>query len=400
MEAAERGSADEQARQAVVRVRVQAGGRAPVCRRRGDRGRAGARARAVLAQTRGELGAGVSARGRGRVAAQAERPSARCRGLAGSRRAGAVAGGEPAAVGGERLPKKIAGLEGAGARVKTQAVAALKADYPLPVLLAVAGLARSTFFYHQARPDRPDPHAGLKAAIAEAFEAARGRYGHRRVHAVLVRAGWRVAKKTVRTLMNALGLVCQVRRPRRRRTWPGQPGTAAENLLNREFGADAPDTKWVTDVTEFRIGDRKLYLSPVIDLFDRSVVAYACGPSPTLELTNSSLRAAIATLPAGARPLVHSDQGFQYQHASWRTLLADAGLTQSMSRRATCLDNAVAENFFGHLKEELFHHTKFDTVDTFITALHDYIDWYNTTRISTTLQGLSPAEYRAQTPAA
>ncbi|WP_240691577.1 IS3 family transposase [Amycolatopsis nivea] len=284
--------------------------------------------------------------------------------------------------------------------MKTQAVAALKADYPLPVLLAVAGLARSTFFYHQARPDRPDPHAGLKAAIAEAFEAARGRYGHRRVHAVLVRAGWRVAKKTVRTLMNALGLVCQVRRPRRRRSWPGQPGTAAENLLNREFAADAPDTKWVTDVTEFRIGDRKLYLSPVIDLFDRSVVAYACGPSPTLELTNSSLRAAIATLPAGARPLVHSDQGFQYQHASWRTLLADAGLTQSMSRRATCLDNAVAENFFGHLKEELFHHTKFDTVDTFITALHDYIDWYNTTRISTTLQGLSPAEYRAQTPAA
>ncbi|WP_244194767.1 IS3 family transposase [Amycolatopsis echigonensis] len=95
-----------------------------------------------------------------------------------------------------------------------------------------------------------------------------------------------------------------------------------------------------------------------------------------------------------------SIQGFQYQHASWRTLLADAGLTQSMSRRATCLDNAVAENFFGHLKEELFHHNTFDTVDTFTTALHDYIDWYNTTRISTTLGDLSPAEYRAQTLAA
>ncbi|MBB2506557.1 IS3 family transposase, partial [Amycolatopsis echigonensis] len=248
--------------------------------------------------------------------------------------------------------------------------------------------------------DRPDPHAGLKAAIAEAFEAARGRYGHRRIHAVLARDGWRVAKKTVRTLMNALGLACQVRRPRRCRSWPGRPGTTAPNLLNRQFNADAPDTTWVTDVTEFRIRDRKLYLSPVIDLFDRSVVAYACGPSPTLELTNSSLRAAIATLPAGARPLVHSDQGFQYQHASWRTLLADAGLTQSMSRRATCLDNAVAENFFGHLKEELFHHNTFDTVDTFTTALHDYIDWYNTTRISTTLGDLSPAEYRAQTLAA
>lgn len=284
--------------------------------------------------------------------------------------------------------------------MKTQAVAALKADYPLPALLAAAGLARSTFFYHQARLDRPDPHAGLKAAIAEAFRTARGRYGHRRIHTVLTRAGWRVAAKTVRTLMNILGLVCQVRRPRRHRSWLGQPGTTAENVLDREFGAEAPNTKWVTDVTEFRIGDRKVYLSPVIDLFDRSVVAYSCGLSPSLELTNSSLRAAIATLPAGTSPLVHSDQGFQYQHASWRALLADAGLTQSMSRRATCLDNAIAENFFGHLKEELFHHNRFDGVEAFIAALDDYIDWYNTTRISTTLNGLSPAEYRAQALAA
>lgn len=284
--------------------------------------------------------------------------------------------------------------------MRTQVIAALKADYPLPVLLAVAGLARSTFFYHQARLTRPDPHAGLKAAIAEAFEAARGRYGHRRIHAVLTRQGLRVAKKTVRTLMNTLGLVCKVRRARRYRSWLGQPGTIAANVLNRQFGAEAPDTKWVTDVTEFRIGDHKVYLSPVIDLFDRSVVAYTCGLSPSLELTNSSLRAAIATLPAGASPLVHSDQGFQYQHASWRTLLADAGLTQSMSRRATCLDNSIAENFFGHLKEELFHHNRFDTVDEFTTALDDYLNWYNTTRISTTLKGLSPAEYRAQTLAA
>lgn len=153
-------------------------------------------------------------------------------------------------------------------------------------------------------------------------------------------------------------------------------------------------------MTELRIGDRKLYLSPIIDLFDRSVIAYACGPSPTLEPTNSSLLAAIATLPAGAAPLVHSDQGFQYQHASWRTLLDDAGLTQSMSRRANCLDNAVAANLVGHLKEELFHHTRFDTIAEFTTALDDYIDWYNTTRVSTTLKGLSPVQHRAQALAA
>ena len=284
--------------------------------------------------------------------------------------------------------------------MKTQVIAALKADYPLPVLLEVAGLARSTFFYHQARLTRPDPHAVLKTAITKAFTAARGRYGHRRIHTVLTRQGWRVAEKTVRKLMNALGLVCTVRRARRYRSWMGETGTVAENVLNRQFTASAPDLKWVTDVTEFRIAGRKLYLSPVIDLFDRSVVAYTCALAPTLELTNSSLRAAIATLPAGAAPLVHSDQGFHYRHASWRTLLDDAGLTRSMSRRGNCLDNSLAENFFGHLKEELFHHNTFDSVQDFTAALHEYIDWYNTTRISTTLKGLSPAEYRAQTLAA
>ncbi|WP_236594268.1 IS3 family transposase [Saccharothrix sp. 6-C] len=280
--------------------------------------------------------------------------------------------------------------------MKTQVIATLKADYPLAVLLEAAGLARSTFFHHQARQARPDPHADLKTAITQVFDRARGRYGHRRVHAVLTGQGRRVAKKTVLKLMNTLGLVCKVRRRRRYRSWRGQVGTIAPNTLDRRFTASAPDTKWVTDVTEFRIGDRKVYLSPVIDLFDRSVIAYTHGPASTLELTNSSLRGAIATLPAGATPLVHSDQGFQYQHASWRTLLLDAGLTQSMSRRANCLDNSIAENFFGHVKEELFNHDRFDTVEEFTTALDDYLDWYNTTRVSTTLKGLSPVEYRAQ----
>lgn len=280
--------------------------------------------------------------------------------------------------------------------MKTRVIVTLKADYPLAVLLEVAGMARSTFLHHQARLARPDRHADLKTAITEAFEQASGRYGHRRVHAVLTRQGRQVAKKTVLKLMNGLGLTCRVRRPRRYRSWLGQTGTTAENVLNREFDAQAPDTKWVTDVTEFRIGHRKVHLSPVIDLFDRSVIAYTHGPSPSLELTNSSLRKAISTLAASSAPLVHSDQGFQYQHASWRTLLTDAGLTQSMSRRGNCLDNSIAENFFGHVKEELFNHDRFDTVEQFTAALDAYPGWYNTARVSTTLKGLSPVEYRAQ----
>ncbi|MEV6239408.1 IS3 family transposase [Lentzea sp. NPDC051838] len=263
------------------------------------------------------------------------------------------------------------------------------------MLLDVAGLARSTFFYHQARLARPDPQAALKAAIAEVFTQAKGRYGHRRVHIVLLRQGWRVAAKTVLTLMNSLGLTCRVRR-RRYRRMSGQTGMTAPNKFNRQFTVPAPNTGWVTDLTEFRIADRKIYLSPVIDLFDRSIVAYSHGLSPSLELANSSLRKAIATLQPGQRPLVHSDQGFHYQHISWRRTLSSAGLTQSMSRRGNGLDNAIAENFFSHLKEELFHHTKFDSVEDFTTALDDYMGWFNTTRISTTLGNLSPADYRTQ----
>lgn len=277
-------------------------------------------------------------------------------------------------------------------------IATLTARFPLPVLLKAAGLARSTYFYHQARFARPDPRAELKAEITAAFTAARGRYGHRRVHETLTRDGRPLARKTVLKLMNSLGLRSHVRRRRRTyRTWSGQPATTAPNILDRQFTATGPNSKWVTDITEFRVGDLKIYLSPVIDLFDRSVIAYTHGPSPTMDLVNTALRAAIATLAPGQRPLVHSDQGMHYRHHTWRAILDKAGLPQSMSRRGNCLDNAMAENFFGHLKAELFHHTKFDNVTEFTAELDAYIDWYNTTRISSTLAGLSPAHYRAQT---
>ena len=284
--------------------------------------------------------------------------------------------------------------------MKVAAVVALKAVYPLTVLLAVAKLARSTFFYHQARQQRPDPQAALKTAIRETFTQAQGRYGHRRIHACLRQAGWRVAKKTVLALMRQLELRCLVRRRRPYRAVTGAVGTVAPNLLNRAFTASAPNQKWVTDITEFRVGERKVFLSPVMDLFDRQIIAYTVGPSPTLTLTNTALERALATLPAGQKPLVHTDQGVQYQHRTWHALLARVGATPSMSRKGTCLDNAVMENFFGHLKEECFHHGTFADADALTAAIHDYIEWYNTERISTTLQDMSPVQYRAHALAA
>lgn len=283
--------------------------------------------------------------------------------------------------------------------MKVQAVLALKADYRLPLLLEIAGLARSTFFYHQARLARPDPQADLKAAIQAVFARANGRYGHRRIRQQLVHHGWRVSRKTVHKLMRTLGLVCVIRR-RRYVSYRGEVGTIAPNVLNRDFTASAPNQRWVTDVTEFRVGEQKVYLAPVMDLFDRQIIAYAVGPSPTLELTTTALKHALATLLPGEEPVVHSDQGFQYQHASWQRLLADAGALPSMSRKGNCLDNAVMESFFGHLKEELFNHTRYPDPDTLVTALHEYLHWYNTERISTTLQGVSPVQYRTHALAA
>jgi putative transposase len=266
----------------------------------------------------------------------------------------------------------------------------------LEVLLDVAGLPRSTFFYHQSRLQGPDPRASLKAAITEIFEKSRARYGHRRVHAELTKQGWKIAKKTVLKQMRSLRLVCKVRRKKRYSSYQGEQGVVAPNLLKRQFDADAPNEKWVTDVTEFSVGDQKLYLSPVMDLFDRQIISYAIGSSPNLELANASLREALATLKDGQKPLVHSDQGFQYQHRLWRLLLQNAGAVQSMSRKANCYDNAVMENFFGHLKEELFNRVRFLNADALTAALHDYIHWYNTERISTKLNGLSPVQYRVK----
>lgn len=280
------------------------------------------------------------------------------------------------------------------------AVVTLKAEHSLTDLLAAARLARSTFFYHQTRLDAPDPYAALKTAITEVFTANKARYGYRRVHRVLTKNGWRVNRKTVLKLMRLLGLASTSRRKRRYVSYQGEVGQIAENILDRDFTAETMNEKWVTDVTEFRVGDEKLYLSPVMDLCNREIIAYSTSQSPNLQLANRSLADAIKTLAPGQHPLVHSDQGFQYQHRSWRALLAAAGATQSMSRKGNCFDNAVMESFFGHLKEECFHHVRYLSIDALEAALHEYIRWYNNDRVTERLEGLSPVQYRTQTLAA
>ncbi len=273
----------------------------------------------------------------------------------------------------------------------------LKAEHSLANLLQAAGLARSTFFYHQAKLAAPDPHADLKTEIRRMFDRFSGRYGHRRIRDELRKSGWRVSKKTVLKLMRILGLRCQIRRRKRYDSFKGEVGKIAPNLLQRDFTTTGPNQKWVTDVTEFRVGEQRVYLSTVMDLYNREIIGHTAGLSPNLSLTNTSLVQALTRLEPGQRPIVHSDQGFQYQHVSWRTLIKGRG-NQSMSRKGNCLDNM--ESFFGHLKDELYCNTTFLSADALIAAIDAYIGWFNTERVHSTLKGLSPVQYRAQALAA
>ena len=268
----------------------------------------------------------------------------------------------------------------------------------MTVLLAIAGLARSTFYYHQARLGVPCKHAQLRQYIRQVFHAAKARYGHRRVRLALARLGIKVSKKLVAKLMAQEGLVCITRPRRRYSSYRGGVSKIAPNVLNRQFHAERPKQKWVSDVTEFRIAGVKVYLSPMIDVYDGKVIAATHALHPTTKLTAACLSKAIASERPEPGLIGHTDQGMHYQHISWRTQLEAAKAIQSMSRKGNCYDNSLAENFFSHLKAEFYHPQRFTSVQDFLTRLQDYLTWYNHHRIQERLKGLTPEEFRNQAP--
>lgn len=271
----------------------------------------------------------------------------------------------------------------------------LRQQHTLTALLCVAGLSRSTFYY-QAKVHRAgDKDAKLKAGIAAIYERHKGRYGYRRITDELRNAGSQINHKAVQRVMNLLGLKSLVR-PKKYRAYRGQFNVEVANILDRRFHADRPHEKWVTDVTEFNVRGDKLYLSPVMDLYNGEIVAYETRRRPEFPLVSNMLKKALSKLDAQQAPLMHSDQGWQYQMPAYRSQLAAAGVTQSMSRRGNCLDNAAMESFFGTLKSEFFYLNKFESVDLLENGLHQYIHYYNHERIKTKLKGLSPVQYRTQ----
>ena len=260
-------------------------------------------------------------------------------------------------------------------------------------LLALCKMSRSTYYYQLKRVSRPDKYSDIKELIKTIFVHHKGRYGYRRVQVELKQYGCTINHKTTQKLMQELSLYGKCKKGKYR-SYNGAVGKIAPNILNRKFKATQPLEKLVTDVSEFKVCNEKVYLSPVMDLFNREIVAYSISLHPSFAQIKEMLNRLFAQLPSTAKPLLHSDQGWQYQMQEYQTMLKEHNITQSMSRKGNCFDNSVMENFFGRLKTEMYLGETFSSVEDFRQKLEEYICYFNNERVSLRLNGMSPVEYR------
>ena len=272
----------------------------------------------------------------------------------------------------------------------------LRHEHKLWLLLEVAELPRSTYYYHIRKENEPNKHLELQESIRAIVTEHKGRYGYRRVTLELRNRGFCRNHKLVMKLMRQMGLSSKVRL-KKYRSYKGNVGKIAPNLLERNFHADQPNQKWVTDVTEFSLFGEKLYLFPILDLYSEDIISYTISDRPVLSMVTSMLEKAFVAIEDNNELILHSDQGWQYQHKRYQRMLKEKGIRQSMSRKGNCLDNAVMENFFGLLKSELFYLKKFESLESFKNELIEYLDYYNNRRIKAKLNGLTPALHRRQT---
>ncbi|SNE76266.1 transposase-like protein, ISSpn1 ISSpn3 [Streptococcus pneumoniae] len=271
--------------------------------------------------------------------------------------------------------------------------------FQLDLLLETARLARSTYYYQLKGLGGLDKDKDLKAEIQAIFTEHKGNYGYRRVTLELRNRGFVVNHKKVQRLMKVLGLTARIRRKRKYSSYQGEIGKKAENLIQGQFEASRPMEKCYTDVTEFAIpaSSQKLYLSPVLDGFNSEIIAYNLSTSPNLEQGKAMLNQAF-TEKHYENTILHSDQGWQYQHDSYHQFLESKGIQASMSRKGNSPDNGMMESFFGILKSEMFYgyEKTFQSLNQLEQAIVDYIDYYNNKRIKIKLKGLSPVQYRTK----
>lgn len=262
----------------------------------------------------------------------------------------------------------------------------------MKALVKLAGIPRSTYYDLLKQMNRPDPDGDLKAEIKAIYEEHEGRYGYRRIRDELANRGQKVNHKKVQRIMKELGLKCLVRM-KKYKSYKGTVGKIAPNHLDRQFTAGAPNQKWVTDITEFKLFGEKLYLSPVLDLFNGEIITYTIGSRPTYSLVSEMLEKALARLPEEHSLLMHSDQGWHYQMVQYRQALQERKIKQSMSRKGNCYDNSVMENFFGIMKSEFLYYKEFESVEHFKQELEKYMNYYNTKRMKAKFK-MSPVQYR------
>ena len=265
----------------------------------------------------------------------------------------------------------------------------------MAVLLSIAQIPRATYYYHAKHQAEPDKYSSAKEEIEAIYHENKGRYGYRRITTELRSRGFILNHKTVQRLMKVLGVICRVRM-KKYKSYKGEVGKITSNLLERAFEAAKPNQKWVTDVTEFNLFGQKLYLSPILDLCSRDIISYTISDKPVLSMVTEMLNKAFTQIQDGTNLILHSDQGWQYQHKQYQRMLKEKGIRQSMSRKGNCLDNAVIENFFGLLKSELLYLQQFESMENFKAELVDYLDYYNNRRRKAKLKGLPPAVHRQQ----
>lgn len=313
---------------------------------------------------------------------------------------------------GKREPRKE---EIAGAVTEQRQELKRPVDFILKAIAANPSLpqiSRSTYYYWLNHQD-PDEtkHAELMEKIREIFEKNKKRYGYRRITLQLRRDGFRINHKTVKRLMKKMNLFGITPRAKYKSYQGDFNGTVANKLLRKEvdeetnttvyvrdFKAETSNEIWTTDVSEFPISAGKLYLSPILDLYDHAIVSYNISPRPNFQQTIDMLEKSFTANTELEGLIFHSDQGWQYQMAQYHTILQEHGINQSMSRKGNCLDNCVMENFFGKMKNEMFygHEYEFESLEALQTAMEEYISYYNTERIQVGLKGLTPCEARHQ----
>ncbi len=246
-----------------------------------------------------------------------------------------------------------------------------------------------------------NPDQELEELIQSIFEEHNGNYGYRRIQLELKNRGFEVNHKKVQRIMNKLGLKGDKFRLKLRKysSYKGTTGTVAKNLINRRFYTNVCHQKLTTDITEFKCSDGvKLYLNPIMDMFNGEILSFGISMRPTLELAMKPLEEALEIVrDSKFRTTIHSDQGWHYQHTKWVNTLRKNKVFQSMSRKGNCLDNSPMENFFGLLKQEMYYGESLCAFDELRKRMEEYINYYNNKRIKQKLAGMSPVQYRTHT---